>query len=990
MRHRGKRVELLGLATSVVCACTTAQEVTTTETGAIQGVTVQGVAVPIEVVLHIAKPNWQGTVASQVDARVTGRQARAAGRPETIEGVMPAGGDARIRYRQEMWCEGGRLRLRYSITPTRDAETGPVLARLTLPIELLAGRSWAVSRGPESDVGQFPREFEEPYAFFRGSGFDWFAWPLSEGALLAVAPEWDGLSHCQVQDNRKFEGEEFEIQLYANTPKLLKQGETHAFGFSLAAVDRAGVAARRREEERRRKAALASMTSRGPASIDAVKPSAAAVPVYGKLELSVALRAEYSNPFDPDDVSLEGHFIGPDGREHVVPGFLYWGYSRDKAGPAERLTPTGEAGWRVRYCPVREGEHRYWLTLDDGDSRARTEPATFTATPSSHPGLVHVAQANPLYWELDNGEPYFAIGENVCWPGAGGTYDYDNYWRKLSDAGANYARLWIGPFDCFTLERTKRGDNDPAGLGRYDLANSWRLDYVIDEAEERGIRIMFCIDSFNSLRIKEPHATWARCPYSAENGGPCRTPEEFFTNAEAQSLFRRRLRYIVARWCYSPTILAWEFWNEVNIIEKYVSETSVPWHREMARYLRALDPFGHMITTSWAGVKGDPKVDALPEMDYIQSHQYGAHDAAAFMTRVCYEKAERFGKPHYFGEYGTDTRARRTRSDDRGIHLHNGLWSSVVAQACGTAMLWWWDNYVEPNDLYHHFTPVSEFAKGIPFNRTEFRRAVLRDIRYADPNRPARLETLHIEGERGSWQPAPFNQPNTFVVATDGKVRPSDRLTRVLHGTRNHPALHNPATFEVDYPDAGLFIVRVTGVSGHGGAKLKVYVDGGLKADRDFADPDDTDKTDTIENYNGDYAVPVPSGKHAVRVVNDGNDWLFLQYRLPAYRRRTDPGIQVYALQCDPGKADGLAAIVWLKNERYNWFNYVEGEELQAIAPSEFTLGGMPDTAYSIEWWDTYGGKVAAVREAVARGRTLTVSVDAFTKDLACKIRRVR
>ena len=92
----------------------------------------------------------------------------------------------------------------------------------------------------------------------------------------------------------------------------------------------------------------------------------------------------------------------------------------------------------------------------------------------------------------------------------------------------------------------------------------------------------------------------------------------------------------MARWSYSPAILSWEFWNEVNIIEKYISEDSVPWHREMARYLRELDPYDHLITTSWAGTEGDPDVDALPEMDYIQSHQYGARDAAAHGTAgVC-------------------------------------------------------------------------------------------------------------------------------------------------------------------------------------------------------------------------------------------------------------------------------------------------------------------------------------------------------------------
>lgn len=425
------------------------------------------------------------------------------------------------------------------------------------------------------------------------------------------------------------------------------------------------------------------MVGTGPAAIISVKSNSAAPATFEKFELTIDLKAKYQNPFDQADVALDAHFVTPNGTEQIVPGFLWWQCERSQQGNSrrrEQVRPTGRAEWRVRYCPTMPGDYRYWLVLDDGTNRVQTEPASFRAVASEHRGMVRIAKDNPLYFEHDDGTPYFGIGENVCWPGPLGTYDYDNYWKKLAEHGANYARLWIGPFDAFTLERVARGANDAAGLGRYDLVNSWRLDYVIDLAEQRHLKLMYCIDSFNSLRIKPSHAMWNNCPYNAANGGPCQRPEEFFTNPEAKKLFKRRLRYIVARWSYSPAILSWEFWNEVNIIEKYISADSVAWHREMARYLRKLDPYNHLITTSWAGTVGDPNVDALPEMDYIQSHQYGARDAAAFMIEVCHQKTLRFGKPHYFGEFGTGTQAEGTREDTTGIHLHNGLWSGVASE----------------------------------------------------------------------------------------------------------------------------------------------------------------------------------------------------------------------------------------------------------------------------------------------------------------------
>ncbi|MCH5373543.1 MAG: hypothetical protein JJ992_06170, partial [Planctomycetes bacterium] len=488
------------------------------------------------------------------------------------------------------------------------------------------------------------------------------------------------------------------------------------------------------------------------------------------------------------------------------------------------------------------------------------------------------------------------------------------------------------------------------------------------------------------LRARPMYGMWDRCPYNAANGGPCQRPEEFFTNAKAKELFKRRLRYIVARWSYSPAILSWEFWNEVDIIEKYISEDSVEWHREMARYLRRLDPYDHLITTSWAGTSGDPAVDALPEMDYIQSHQYGARDAAAFMTGVCHDKNERYGKPHYFGEFGTGTQAEGTREDVDGIHLHNGLWSGVVSGAAATAMIWWWDSYVEPKNLYYHFRPVAEFVRDVPFNKLSYRPANITGVEYAGTTPPPRMDTLAIDPDRGSWDTAPFNRPVTVTARRDGVVEGQERLAKVLHGVRNHPTLHNPATFRVDYAQPGSFIVTVAGVSGHGGANLKIYLDGQLEVDKEFSDTDSS--TETLTQYNGPYALDVPAGKHEIRVVNDGNDWLYLGYRLTNYHLRTKPALLVYGLATVRATPGQPAALVWIKNERYTWYAFNQGEPLGTIPPTRVILGDMPDGEYEIEWWDTYTGQVTGRDNAHIEGGRLVLMVEQLTKDVACRVLR--
>ncbi len=732
-------------------------------------------------------------------------------------------------------------------------------------------------------------------------------------------------------------------------------------------------------------ALLAAAPSTGSPVIHSVRVPERPVPAWSLVELAVDLSARYTNPFDPDDVALEAEFTTPSGHTEQVPGFFSRDFKRSRRKDGtEVLTPGQTTGWRIRYLPRGPGEYRCRVRLRDGAAEARGPEVGFRVLPAAGDGFVRVGKQVRRYFEFDSGKPYFAVGENVCWPGKGGTYDYDRYWRKLAENGANYARIWVGPFDCFTLERTARGPSDPAGLGRIDLAAAWRLDTVLERAAANGIRVMFCIESFNSLRIRPMYARWKECPYNAANGGPLKKPEEFFTDPEARKLFRRRLRYIVARWAWTPAVLAWEFWNEVDIIEKYRSREVAAWHRDMARYLRSIDPWDHLITTSFARTAGDPAVDGLPEMDYVQSHRYGAVDVAENIHRVCIEKSRKYDKPHYFGEFGTDWQAKNTRADTDGIHLHNGLWSAVVSGAAGTSMLWWWDNYVEPRDLYHHFRPVAEFVKGIPFNRVKYR--PLEDVRVAwdGPPPKQRPGTLFLVGKHATWAAAPWNKPNRFTVPRNGRVRNADRLTRLLHGTKNHADLHNPVTFDVDYPAPGEFVVRVTGVSGYGGANLRVEVDGKVVLSRDF--PDDEKGGKTLHKYDGLYAVPVPVGKHRITVSDRGRDWVFVEFRLRNYLVPDRPGLRVYGMTAETPVRNGPTAFLWLQNRDNTWFRHNQGEALPPVPPTRIVLRGVPAGAFRLEWWDTYTGAVREAGPVASAAGRLELRVPQIARDAALKL----
>ncbi len=354
---------------------------------------------------------------------------------------------------------------------------------------------------------------------------------------------------------------------------------------------------------------------------------------------------------------------------------------------------------------------------------------------------------------------------------------------------------------------------------------------------------MLCTDSFNTVSTGT-YGAWKDSPYNAANGGPCAQPMDFFTNAEARRLFQQRLRYLVARWGYDPTVLAWEFWNEVDLASGYQSAPVAAWHREMADYLRALDPWRHLLTTSFAN-PGDSAVEGLPQLDYVQSHNYGAHDIAGMVRDVTYRKLAAMGKPHYLGEFGIDWQFNEYPNDPEGLHLHNALWASVVSGSAGTAMTWWWDVYVEPRNLYHHFAPVAAFVHDVDFVRGGYRpRRVA--VKFAKGQTPVHT-TVKVLPTGESWEEgSACNQPHAYTVRSDGGELVPEVMSRVLHGRVNHPTWHNPMTFEVNYPEAGRFEIEVGGVSGHGGAELTMTLDGKPALTVPFPQTDPK-KTDTMQ-----------------------------------------------------------------------------------------------------------------------------------------------
>jgi MYXO-CTERM domain-containing protein len=467
-----------------------------------------------------------------------------------------------------------------------------------------------------------------------------------------------------------------------------------------------------------------------------VTASSTTVSVWERLELTAAdIGLAPANPFDPAEVAVEGEFRGPDRRSLTVPGFAHQGFTRELVGGAEVLTPQGDRSWKVRFAPIAPGDWQWRVKVRSGGACQATPWATVTATPpaAGRHGFVRPSARDPRYLAHDDGTPYFAVGENLAWADARGTFAYDDWLAKLAANGATYVRLWMPSwgFGLEAIERDAAGAVAASTLGDYGgrLDRAWALDHVLERAHEHGLAVMLCLQNHGELSTSM-NSEWEDSPYNAANGGPLATADAFFTDDTARALFKRRLRYVVARWGHSPAVLAWELFNEVDLTDQLDRDVQAAWHTEMATYLKSIDAFGHPVTTSVSGLLGpvlgmDQTLFSLPDIDLAQFHMYGAGGMDVdFTTEMPTVAAglRAHGKPVLAAEVGVDYRGvpETLQRDPQSLGFHDSLWMGLFAETAGSGMTWWWDGLIDPRDLYGQIGAVAGFVSGVAFDEEGF------------------------------------------------------------------------------------------------------------------------------------------------------------------------------------------------------------------------------------------------------------------------------
>ncbi|MCJ7728762.1 MAG: DUF5060 domain-containing protein [Sedimentisphaerales bacterium] len=693
-------------------------------------------------------------------------------------------------------------------------------------------------------------------------------------------------------------------------------------------------------------------------TITSISQNGSTIGRYEKFEVTFTLSQTYTNPFDPCIIDVNVSFHEPGGNVITIPAFYYRKYVVVGSNPESYSSPGPEL-WKARFAPSKPGTHTFDITIkDSGGTVVVTDANSFICQESSRKGFIRVDPNDRAFLRYDNGDTRLNIGQNIGW-NTGGVYGWNNYLKKMHTGGENWVRHWMCSYgsDWGTILEWKNGLGYFLGAGKLAMQTAQRLDKYVEIAEQNDVAIQLCLQHHGQFS-NTTNPDYNDNPYKASNGGPLSSAAQFFTDANAIRMTKNKYRYIVARWGYSPSIFAWELFNEVQFTDGWNSSQAsvVNWHNQMAAYIRSIDPFKHPITTSSHG-SGFENIWNLADINLIQVHYYGTDTIHTFEQTAL--SLASFNKPVIMGEFGIGTEGSTQPEPyatqlKEGLELHNGIWSSFFAKSSGH--LWWWDNYIDPCNLYGVFTPLALYAANedlADYNLVRAQRAASgAEAYFANPvlsNFDA-VSTQTIFYLQGDYFPGMEN------------------LSKWLQGSW-HSDLRSDPNFHLNMSTAGSLKIHVQEASPWADFQsLRVLVNGGQVFSQSYPGG----------STNFIITVPLSAGQQSVQIQNTGLDW----FNISSYEFAPNNVSPLDSI----GLSSNKRAYIWIYdvNSQYGLTNNGTFHNEPVIAK------GLDDGSYIVEVYATRGaGGIVASGTADSVAGQLTYTLPDFSKDIAVKVTRI-
>ena len=521
--------------------------------------------------------------------------------------------------------------------------------------------------------------------------------------------------------------------------------------------------------------------------------------VGNKVTFRMQLQTAFRNPFDKADIDITAEILRPDGKTITVPAFYYEGFLEDpsrKTPPG--LIPYGRPTFNIRFTPKMPGKYLAEIKAERHGKVSALSSVSFSVekAPSHYKGFVERDPDHFRYLQYDTGEIFQGVGINLRTP-------YDTRYKKIipfsqwedkgldvyrelfaeyEKHGINVAEVWMSSW-WVALEWIP---NAPGfhGVGHMNQYRAWLLDRIVELAEKHDVYLYLVLHNhgkFSTFVDKE----WEQNPYNEDNGGFLDSPEEYFRNKRAKQAFKRYARYIVARWSYSPHILAWKLFSEINLTGNnnnfYKKRPMAQWHREMSKFLEEIDPYNHLVTTHWSSnytvINSD--VAGIETLDFLTTDAYaGSIPKILRFFKGTVRYGEKLEKPTLITEYGGSPHGDDTHALQRQVHL--GLWHGWFERAAIPPMLWWFA-FVDEQNLYNHYAALRSYIKA------EDRRGMKADTKKAG-NRNINVKLLRNSQRVLGWA----YDRNYF-----------------RRNTYSHPDVKEQFKLEIRAPEPGVYLFQI-------------------------------------------------------------------------------------------------------------------------------------------------------------------------------------
>ena len=458
--------------------------------------------------------------------------------------------------------------------------------------------------------------------------------------------------------------------------------------------------------------AWCSANASAPPEIIDIRQTQDSVGLYEKFEISLNVKSEFENPFDPEDIDISATFISPSGKRWNVYGFYDY-----HSGVL----------WKVRFSPNEKGQWHYSVKVKDRNGEVTGEGRSFKTIDSSSKGPIQIAP-NKRYLQHPDGSAFFGVGfwYNDAYAGFNSGRITPENLDRLKSLGVNFISTYITPLETHA-----------SGLGRYDQNISGRLDEVLELCEERDMVLSLNIwfHSYLSETVwGGGNVRWYTNPYSQV------TPaKDFYRSEPAWKLQEKLYRYFIARWGYSRALGIWFIVDEVNGTDGWVSGDSVMaagWGRKEHDYFKQHDPYNHLTTGTRSGgireywsrgyaifdlaareiyeAQGFP-ITKSASLDSADVHPLtlSYNNYASQISRLWHG----YDKPAIIGETGWDHTYYEPGMPGYLALYHNALW---VTLASGTAMtpFWWaFSERMNDNIVTQQVRSIRTFTDAIPFAR---------------------------------------------------------------------------------------------------------------------------------------------------------------------------------------------------------------------------------------------------------------------------------